>query len=219
MSASTVAERALRRGGWGGSARLVGMGRHGEPLGDEQQAAAAWVAGDSDALRLAYQCYGSLVYTYCLRRLGTADAAADGTQETMLSAWRARERFDPRRAPLPAWLLGIARHRVLDSVRRRAKQPLLGESVGDGASSALADGGTSVAADDERVADQLLVAHALTTLPADARSVIELAFFTDLTHTEIAERLNMPLGTVKSHMRRALHRLRTELREEHDDIA
>lgn len=164
-----------------------------------------WVAGDDDALRLAYEQFGALVFTYCTRSLRDRAAAADCVQETFLSAWRSRERFDPTRGAFGAWLLGIARYRVLDAYRKVARTPVPTvdadlETIGDSQDSSA-----------DHLADQLLAARALDTLQPRARQVVELAFFSDLTHIEIATRLDMPLGTVKSDLRRGLETMRHEL--------
>lgn len=123
----------------------------------------------------------------------------------MTSAWRSRERFDPAKGSLAGWLMGIARFRVVDAHRRRASNPTPDSEAIDGRESPAADAPT------DRLADRLLVEHALGTLSPRARQVVELAFWSDLTQTEIAERLDLPLGTVKSDIRRALQRLRPHL--------
>lgn len=158
-----------------------------------------WAAGDDAALRAAYDQFGSLVFTFCLRALGDRESATDCTQETFVSAWRSRDRFDPRRGSLPAWLVGIARYRVLDAYRARGRTPVPQPDPMVVAASDAAD---------ELLAERLLVAHALTTLDPRARHVVELAFYSDLTHTQIADRTGLPLGTVKSDLRRGLQRLR-----------
>jgi RNA polymerase sigma-70 factor (ECF subfamily) len=169
----------------------------------EALAEQAWLAGDDRALRAAWDQYGKLVYTYCARQLSDREAASDCTQETFVSAWRSRERFDPTKGTLASWLLGIARYRVLDQYRSSSRLPL---------PTSDADLGEAPRPDEAAaVADRLLVAHALEHLPARARRVVELAFYSELSQTEIAERLDLPLGTVKSDMRRALQRLRGHL--------
>ena len=73
--------------------------------------------------RQVWDRYGTLVHTFCVRSLGDRDLAADCVQETFVSAWRSRDRFDPARGSLPGWLLGIARHRVHDAYRSLARTP------------------------------------------------------------------------------------------------
>jgi RNA polymerase sigma-70 factor (ECF subfamily) len=165
----------------------------------------AWAAGDESALRQAWDRFGPLVFTYCARALGDRDAAADCTQETFVSAWRSRERFDPARGALAAWLVAIARYRTLDAFRTSARVPTPGLLDGDVERPDPRPG------PDDRLADRLLVAHALESLSPRARQVVELAFWSDLTQADIAAKLGLPLGTVKSDMRRALLRLRTHL--------
>jgi RNA polymerase sigma-70 factor (ECF subfamily) len=165
----------------------------------------AWEAGDEDALRQAWDRFGTLVFTFCARALGDRDAAADCTQETFVRAWRSREHFDTARGTLAAWLVAIARYRTLDAFRSGARTPVPGLEVVD---VERPDPQSPV---DDRLADQLLVAHALESLTPRARRVVELAFWSDLTQTEIARKLGLPLGTVKSDMRRALERMRTHV--------
>jgi RNA polymerase sigma-70 factor (ECF subfamily) len=165
----------------------------------------AWAAGDEQALRAAWDQFGALVFTYCVRALGDRDAAADCTQETFVRAWRSRDRFDRSRGTLASWLVAIARYRTLDAFRSGARTPVPGLDVVD------VERPDPQASLDDRLADQLLVAHALDSLPPRARQVVELAFWSDLTQVDIATKLGLPLGTVKSDMRRALERMRTHV--------
>lgn len=171
---------------------------------------ATWLAGDESALRVAWDQYGKLVHTYCVRSLRDRDAASDCTQEIFVSAWRSRDRFDPAKGSLASWLMGIARYRVMDAYRANSRTPTPASDV-EPATAATAD--ETVA-----VADRLLVAHALEQLPERARQVVELAFYSDLSQSEIAERLGLPLGTVKSDMRRALQRLRGQMEGGGSDV-
>ena len=162
--------------------------------------ARAFFDGDEAALAEAYNRHGRLVHTLAARAVG-ADRAADVTQETFIAAWRSRANFDPDRS-LRAWLLGIARFKAIDATRVMARTPV---PSGD-------DGPESMAAADvERVGEQLLVADALDELPERSRQLIELAFFHDLTHQQISDQQGIPLGTVKSDIRRGLTKLRRHL--------
>jgi RNA polymerase sigma-70 factor (ECF subfamily) len=187
---------------------------YGEPVaaGDDEIRAAgdaaateAWCRGDDTALRLAWEQFGTLVFTYCVRALGDRDLAADCTQETFLGAWRSRHTFDPARGSLAGWLVGIARFKTIDVHRAAPRVPVPTADERLDADRPVEDEGSDV------LADRLLVAHALQTLSPRARHVVELAFYSDLTQTQIAEELGLPLGTVKSDMRRALQRLRTHI--------
>jgi RNA polymerase sigma-70 factor (ECF subfamily) len=199
-------ERPAARGQIGRRARYGGAmaAEESADLSADDAVESAWSSGDPDALRLAWDRYGKLVFTFCARALGDREAAADCTQETFVGAWRSRERFDPERGTLAGWLIGIARYRVLDVHRAAARTPVPSPDVASGDVDSQAD-------EPVLLADRLLVAHALDTLPPRARAAVELAFWSDLTHVEIAERLGLPLGTVKSDIRRALQRLRSHL--------
>jgi RNA polymerase sigma-70 factor (ECF subfamily) len=185
--------------------RVVAEDDHGTRAAADAGVERAWVAGDEAALRLAWEQFGSLVFTYCSRALNDRGQAADSVQETFVSAWRSRDRFDPTKGTMAAWLLGIARYRVLDAYRAAPRVPTPG--IGDDAF----DRPDPAPSGQDTLGDRLLVAHALDTLSPRAREVVELAFYSDLTQTEIAARLDLPLGTVKSDMRRALQRLRTHI--------
>ena len=199
LSAGSAARR------YGG--HVVGDRRDVGVSDPEATATAAWLAADPDAVRLAWEAWGALVHGYCAKALRDRERAADCTQETFVSAWRARERFDPARGTLAGWLLGIARYRVLDVHRGAHRVPTPVDDVPQTASTASQ--GSQAAPD--LLADRMLIAHALESLPPAARQVVELAFYGDLTQVEIAERTGLPIGTVKSHMRRALLRLRADL--------
>jgi RNA polymerase sigma-70 factor (ECF subfamily) len=172
---------------------------------DEDALAEEWARGADGIVRRVWERYGTLVHTYCLRALGDRDAAADCTQETFVSAWRSRDRFDRSRGSLPGWLLGIARHRVHDTYRVRARTP----ETHSGEPADHSEPSTAREADE--LVERLLVADALTRLTPRARQIVELAYYGGLSQSEIAERLELPLGTVKSDTRRALHRLRDAL--------
>ena len=162
--------------------------------------------GDEEALAEAYRRWSTLVHTIALRSLGNRADAEDVTQQVFVGAWRGRHRFDPDRARLPAWLVGITRHSVADAHEARSRVRRSEQAV---AASAPNPGTTE---DDVRqVADRVLVADELRRLGDPGRTILELAFFRDLTHVQIAEELDLPLGTVKSHVRRSLIRLRDRM--------
>ena len=165
--------------------------------------------GDEGALRLAYSEHGSLVYSLCRRSVDDA-TAADITQEVFVAAWRNRARFDAERGSLRAWLAGITRNKIIDHFRSTAREDRRVEKVAG--TPPLADPTERQLAE---VADRMLLADLLDELPERARTVISLAFFEDLTHIEIADRTGIPLGTVKSDIRRGLLRLRHGLESEH----
>lgn len=158
----------------------------------------AFATGTAD-LRAAYDAHGSLVYGICRKALGP-EAAKDVTQEVFVSAWRARERFDPSKGTLAGWLVGIAKRRVIDHLRSERRHA-------DRRADELTDAPDHTEHVD-RIADRSLVVDALRQLPDRQREIIQLAYVHDLTHHDIAERTGIPLGTVKSDIRRGLIRIR-----------
>ncbi len=155
--------------------------------------------GAHDVLRRAYDRHGPLIYTLCRRAVGP-ELASDVTQEVFITAWRQRQRFDPERGVLAGWLVGIARNKVLEALRRR--QLHLIDDVGSAAPEVVSPDSVG------ELADRLVLAAALGQLPPRAQRLIALAFQEELTHAEIAHRTGLPLGTVKSDIRRGLARLR-----------
>jgi len=190
------------------------------PVGAGDDVAARFAAGDESALREAYDAHGALVFAFCSRNLASRADAEDATQQVFVAAWQGRDRFDAGKGSLPGWLLGIARHKVADVVRASGRRDVLVErqanAVGAGAAGTMGVSGPTAGAvgdSPDTVLDRLVVGRALAALPAEQRRTLELAFYDDLTHTQIAQVLGLPLGTVKSHIRRGLGRLRASLEE------
>jgi RNA polymerase sigma-70 factor (ECF subfamily) len=162
--------------------------------------------GDTDAFAAFYDRHMRAVYGLALRIVRSSALAEDVTQETFVSFWRARDAFAGDRGAACNWLLGIARNRAIDVTRRpshRRDDPL--ESGFD----LEAPGSTEIEV--LRRADASAIADALGALPPGQRQVVEMAYSEGLSQAEIATRLTLPLGTVKSRTRLALTRLRHEL--------
>jgi RNA polymerase sigma-70 factor, ECF subfamily len=170
----------------------------------------SFARGDDCALALAYERWGGLVHSLALRSLGDAEDAADVTQQVFVKAWRSRERYSPATAPLSAWLVGIARHAIADQYAARSRAESISHRVSAQYTPQNEDSDVDV------VADRLLLAAELNALEEAPRNVMRLAFFDGLTHAQIAAHLGLPLGTVKSHVRRSLERLRSRLEADHD---
>lgn len=165
--------------------------------------------GDNEALRAAYDGYGPVVRHIATSALAGAADADDVLQTVFVSAWQARESFDPQRGSLLNWLTGITRRKVIDHLRERSRHHRAIEAARQHLP-VTDPGEVGHAGDDgsDRTVDRLTVAEELSRLPAEQRRVLTLAFFDDLTHHQIAAVTNMPLGTVKSHLRRGLAGLR-----------
>jgi RNA polymerase sigma-70 factor (ECF subfamily) len=157
--------------------------------------------GNEEAFHILWDRFGPGIFTVCRRRLADAGAAEDATQETFTSVWRRAGTFDPARGSAAGWLYAIARNAAAQLVRRRHT----------GANLAVLDEQTADESDDPVM--RLAVHAALVRLPATEREVLELAYFEDMTQTEIANRLRLPLGTVKTRTRSGLQRLSTYLEE------
>jgi RNA polymerase sigma-70 factor (ECF subfamily) len=173
----------------------------------DTQVYAALQAGDSQALAVLYDRYGEVVYRLCLRMLSHAQEAEDLTQEVFLTLWR-NQSYDPKRGSLLAFFSTLTRSRAIDRHRRSQAQGRMRERWGRNQTS-----------EDRRdLMDKLALTElsdqvrlAIAELPSNQRTVLEMAYFDGLSQSEIAEGLQIPLGTVKTHKRNALLKLRTML--------
>lgn len=171
----------------------------------EADLARRFVAGDEVALAELYRRWSPVVFTLALRSLSDRSDAEDVTQRTFVSAWTSRGSYDSKKAAVSTWLIAIARRRIADMHESRARVRALQEQV------ERTTRPDDLVRDPPDLAQSILVANELQQLEPDAQAVMRLAFFDDLTHEEISRRLGMPLGTVKSHIRRSLARMRTRL--------
>ena len=160
-----------------------------------------FVAGKESALEELYRDVSTLVYTLAVRALGDSHEAEDITQQTFVSAWKARATFDSSRGELRGWVVGIARKRLADALGQRARQVRTLASVQ----------GVPEVDDASHRMDQVLLAYELEQLGDPRHTIMRLAFLDGHTHESIADTLGMPLGTVKSHIRRSLITLRERL--------
>jgi len=163
--------------------------------------------GDHHAFEELHRRYARSVLGIALRRTGDRGRAEDATQDTFASLWRSAGRFDPSRGKATSWLFTVARNAIVDGLRRRPEATV--ESPPD-----VPEPGPSPdeAAESEWVSWR--IHRALETLPDKERTLVELAYWSGLSQSEIAAHLGLPLGTVKTRTRSALSRLADELGDE-----
>jgi RNA polymerase sigma-70 factor, ECF subfamily len=166
-------------------------------------------AGDRDAVAELYDRHAARIMGLAIRIVRNSSDAEDVVQEVFSQAWRTAPNYQPARGTVAGWLLMMARSRAIDRLRSRQTRR-------------DADGGPDLdglPADAVPVSEQLIasqqaarVREAMTALPVEQRTALELAYFEGLTQTEIAERTQTPLGTVKTRIRTALTSLRRSVR-------
>src|SRR5918992_767135 len=164
--------------------------------------------GDADALALLYDRHSRIVYSLAFRIVGDPPEAEEVVQDVFAQAWRQAERYDTTRGAVVAWLLMITRSRAIDRVRSRRGLPPLAPD-GEKGLAAMADPAEGPELQTLSAEQVRRLKRALDTLPLQQRMTIQLAFYEGLTHVEIAERLEEPLGTVKTRIRLGLLKLRS----------
>jgi RNA polymerase sigma-70 factor, ECF subfamily len=191
------------------------------PPDDDAALVSAMRRRDERALAALYDRYAPVLLAHVARLLHDRGEAEGVLLETFMRAWERADQYDPARGSVLCWLLMMARTRALDALRasgRRERAAGRAAVQGEGPDVPLAGCGPAPhpACDPARGAEHgeraAAVAAALRTLSDVQRAAIELAFFEGLTHTEIAERLAVPLGTIKTRIRVGLQRLRDVLR-------
>jgi RNA polymerase sigma-70 factor (ECF subfamily) len=169
-------------------------------------------AKDPNAFEVFYDRHGGAAYSLAHRIVGDPEMAEDVTQEAFLSMWRSKARFDPARGSVRSWALGIVRNRAIDALRRTSRPaPKLDSDDEAVLESQAGAEHTEVEAIRRETAGRLR--EALGVLPRDQSQVIELAYFGGFSHSEIAEMLGAPLGTIKGRMRLGLEKIRATLAE------
>jgi RNA polymerase sigma-70 factor, ECF subfamily len=165
--------------------------------------------GRSDAFELVYERHADAAFSLAYRMCGARGVAEDVVQEAFISLWRSGARYDRGRGSVRTWILGIVHNRAIDGLRRslvhdrrRASDEGLAERF---------EAPERTEAEAERREDAASVRAALEELPPEQSRVIELAYFGGFTHSEIAEMLEAPIGTVKGRMRLGLEKMRSTL--------
>jgi RNA polymerase sigma-70 factor (ECF subfamily) len=174
--------------------------------GAEAALMARVAAGDHGAMEAIYDRYSRLVYAIAMRMLHDAQAAEELLSDIFMELWRKVERFDAARGSLATYLATLTRSRAIDrmrAARRHAAAPLAADQA-----AALVDPAAAPSSRLTGAEDRARMVTALGRLSGDQRSTLELAYFDDLSHSEIATRLGKPLGTVKTHIRQGLIMLR-----------
>jgi RNA polymerase sigma-70 factor (ECF subfamily) len=162
------------------------------------------------AFEVIYDRHATAAYSLARRMCGTRAMAEDVVQDAFLSLWRRLDRYDPARGEVRSWLLRIVHNGAIDKLRRSRLQDGH-RSCDEGIEDRLeAPERTELEVEQREQAQE--VRRALEALPSEQRRVIELAYFDDLTHTQIASMLDMPVGTVKGRMRLGLTKLQAQLR-------
>ena len=184
------------------------------PIHEDAALVAAMARQDERAAAQLYDQYSAAMFGLAVRIVGEGADAEDVVLDAFTQAWNSAERFDADRGTVLGWLTTITRTRALDSVRSRSRRSKAVEA----ASRAMGDEPVAVAAAPASAAETLelgeraaAVNSAMEVLSGHQRDAIELAFFEGLSHSEIAERLGEPLGTIKTRIRLGMQRLRDVL--------
>jgi RNA polymerase sigma factor (sigma-70 family) len=161
--------------------------------------------GDREAFARLYDMYASPAYAVALRIVRDRDLAADVVQDAFLTVWKQASVFDPSRGQPSSWILTLTHHKAVDMVRREQRRRT--EPVPEQAAE-QASGGAAVEEQAWQSVAREQVRAAMAKLPDPHREVIELAYFAGYTQSELAERLALPIGTVKSRTFAAMNALR-----------
>ncbi|HEV2061001.1 MAG TPA: sigma-70 family RNA polymerase sigma factor [Solirubrobacteraceae bacterium] len=164
---------------------------------------------DAGAFEILYDRHVAAVYGLCRRMVRSTAQAEDICQDAFLSVWRSGGRYDPKLGNVRSWMLSITHNRAIDQIRRSRRHD--DRQIHDDALAERMPGGDST---DGEALDRIqadATGRALRGLPDSQRAVIELSFYSGYSHTEIADRLELPLGTVKGRMRLGLEKLQGQL--------
>jgi RNA polymerase sigma-70 factor, ECF subfamily len=167
--------------------------------------------GDVRAFEVVFDRHATAAFSLAYRMCGRRAAAEDIVQEAFLSLWRSSRAYDPARGSVRSWVLSVVHNRAIDALRRQGSRDR--RDVPDDGIAERLSAPDRTDAEAERREDARRVRAALDELPPDQRRVIELAYFGGFTHSQIAEMLDLPPGTVKGRMRLGLTKMRYVLGE------
>lgn len=184
---------------------------------EDQELLVRIAAGDKDALEAIYERYSSAVHSLARYMLRSEAVAEEATQDVFLNIWLKAASYSSSRGQPKTWIMSVAHHKIIDVIRSRRRAAAISDPKEYETLDLLPSG--EVATDEavERNLEAERVREALSKLPAAQQEVINLAYFGGLSQSEIAARLEQPLGTVKTRARLALQKLREELRQDDDE--
>ena len=166
---------------------------------------------EKPALEALYGRYMSPVYSLAMFMLKQQALAEDATQDIFLNIWLKAGSFKPDRGQPKAWIMSVAHHKIVDVIRSRRRAIVMTDPADYEILEQLPSGGASTEEQVERNLERERIMRALATIPEPQREVIMLAYFEGYSQSEMAERLNQPLGTVKTRVRLAMQKLRVVL--------
>jgi len=167
-----------------------------------------------DALDELYNRYNRMIFGLALNMVGDHATAEEITLDVFTRVWERAETYRPDRAKVSTWLISVARHHSIDVLRRRGTRPEQYSVSWNEASSNIAYDGNNPEQATEAALRRERILAAIARLPADQKQVLSLAYFAGYTHSQIAETLDQPLGTVKTRIRLAMQKLRQMLQDE-----
>jgi RNA polymerase sigma-70 factor (ECF subfamily) len=165
--------------------------------------------GEPRALEVIFDRHGGPAFSLAYRMCGRRPMAEDIVQEAFLSLWRSSARYDRARGSVRSWVLSVVHNRAIDTFRHH--EVSAGRDLADDAEAGRLEAAERTDSEVERRDEASQIRAAVETLPTEQRQVIELAYFGGFTHSEIAQMLELPSGTVKGRMRLALTKLRIAL--------
>ena len=172
----------------------------------EAELSMGFARGDEACLQEVFRRLAPLIYTIAYRALDSSSDGEEITQEVFVSAWRARDNYQAEKGSLSGWLIGITRHRIADRQRARGRDLRLVQAVTNTTDA-------QVQPEISTLIDRIVLTEEIGRLPPPRGTILQLAFWEGRSYPQIADQLYLPVGTVKSHARRALRHLRTQLSE------
>jgi RNA polymerase sigma-70 factor (ECF subfamily) len=175
-------------------------------MASEAQLKVGFARGDEACLEEVFRRFAPLIYVIAYRALQSSSDGEEITQEVFVSAWRGRASYQADKGSLVGWLIAIARNKVADRLRARGREVRLVQAVANSDVQVQSEGLSTLI-------DRLVLTEEIRQLPHPRGTILQLAFWEGRSYPQIAEQLDLPLGTVKSHVRRGLLHLRARLVE------